>query len=341
MKILVIGGTGYIGKIMVERLLERGDRVSIFSRGASKPHWWDRIEHIQGDRAEHAEFEAKLKGKVFDAVIDTQAYRKEDMESAEAAFLGTVGRYLMVSTGSVYLEGKVDFFNRCPYNESAVDWRSLEYNYPQGEDPYAVGKRHCEKWLLENSRMAYTIIRIPAVMGWDDPTGRMWWWVQRALDGGPVVIPAESRGAFRTLYSADAAVNFIRILDAPNTVKQTYYIAMPEIITMERWANLIWRAAGHQCQITYVPSKVIHSREPLKSYSPPLSRPVSNIHDLSKAEQAFGIESTPVEQWVQATVDWYRENQPGESSVGYAAREDEVALAAQWEEGLGKLSADF
>ncbi len=244
--ILVIGGTGYIGKIMVERLLERGDRVSIFSRGNAKPHWWDRIEHIQGDRAEHAEFEAKLKGKSFDAVIDTQAYRKEDVESAEAAFLGNVGRYLMVSTGSVYLDGKVDFSNRCPYNESDVDWRSLEYIYPQGEDPYAVGKRHCEKWLLENSQMPFTIIRIPAVMGWDDPTGRMWWWVQRALDGGPMVIPAEFRGAFRTLYSVDAAVNFIRILDAPITVKQTYYIAMPEIITMERWANLFGRAAGHQ-----------------------------------------------------------------------------------------------
>jgi len=125
----------------------------------------------------------------------------------------------------------------------------------------------------------------------------------------------------------------------PNTVKQTYYIAMPEIITMERWAHLVWRAAGHQCQISYVPGEVIRSREPLKAYSPPLSRPVSNIHDLSKAEQAFGIESTPVEQWVQTTVDWYRENRPGEPSVGYAAREEEIALAAQWEDGFGKLSA--
>ena len=116
---------------------------------------------------------------------------------------------------------------------------------------------------------------------------------------------------------------------------------MPEIITMERWAHLVWRAAGHHCQISYVPREVISSRELLKSYSPPLSRPVSNIHDLSKAEQAFGIESTPVDQWVQTTVDWYRENRPREPSEGYTAREEEIALAARWEEGLGRLSAEF
>ena len=341
MNILIIGGTGYMGKFVVQRLLDRGDRVTVFSRGSSRPDWWDRIEHIQGDRDDRPAFMSKLKGKSFDAVIDSQAYRKEDVESAVETFRGNIGRYLLVSTGSVYLEGTVDFANRCPYNESDVDWTNLEYTYPQGEDPYAVGKRHCEKWLQENSGVPYTIVRVPAVMGWDDPTGRMWWWVQRALDGRGVIIPTDARGAFRTLYSADAAVNFIRALDAPSTINDTYYVAMPEIMTIERWADLIWRAAGHQCRITYMPREVIRKQGSLRSYAPPLTRPVSNIHDLSKAEAAFGISTTPVAEWIQTTVDWYRDSYTGGDSEGYEFREEEVALAEKWEKALNQQIREF
>ena len=341
MDILTIGGTGYMGKTVVQLLLDRGDRVTVFSRGSSRPNWWDQVQHIQGDREDRPDFMAKLKGRVFDAVIDSQAYRKEDVESAVETFRGNIGRYLLVSTGSVYLEGTVDFLNHCPYNESDVDWTDLEYTYPQGQDPYAVGKRHCEKWLQENSDVPYTIVRVPAVMGSDDPTGRMWWWVQRALDGRGVIIPTDARGAFRTLYSVDAAVNFIRAMDAPNTINDIYYVAMPEIMTMERWAELIWRAAGHPCRITYVPREVIRRQGSLRSYAPPFTRPVSNIHDLSKADDAFGIKTTPVADWIQTTVDWYRGSYQGGDSQGYESREEEVALAARWEAALEKQMAEF
>lgn len=217
MNILIIGGTRYMGRMAVELLLERGDTVTVFSRGNTKPDWWDRVDHILGDRDERAGFKAKLEGKRFDAVIDMHAYRKEDVESAIETFRGNVGRYVMISTGSVYHDGKLDFAAHCPFKESDVDWASLDYTYPEGEDPYGVGKRHCEKWLQENSDVSYTIIRVPAVMGWDDPTGRMWWWVQRALDGRGVILAMEDRAPFRTIYSGDAAQNFLRAIDSPSS----------------------------------------------------------------------------------------------------------------------------
>lgn len=188
MNVLIIGGTRYIGRTLVQKLLDRGDSVSVFSRGNTKPNWWDQIRHISGDRKDLRDFRSKLKGKSFDVVIDTQAYQLEDVESAGETFQGYVGRYLMVSTGSVYFDGKLDFSTHCPFKESDVDWSSLDYSYPKGEDPYGVGKRHCEKWLQENNLLSYTIVRTPAVMGCDDPTGRMWW-VERALDGGGIVLP--------------------------------------------------------------------------------------------------------------------------------------------------------
>ena len=150
-----------------------------------------------------------------------------------------------------------------------MDWSSIDYTYPVGEDPYGVGKRHCEKWLQENSKVPYTIVRIPAVMGWDDPTGRMWWWVStgigRTRRGCSVRKPCD---CFRTLYSADAAKAFIRVLDVPATANQTYHIAMQEIMTIERWAELIWKAAGHEPQIAYVPNEIIQKTTPPERLRP-------------------------------------------------------------------------
>ncbi|MBI4641240.1 MAG: NAD-dependent epimerase/dehydratase family protein, partial [Candidatus Tectomicrobia bacterium] len=109
MHILIIGGTRYMGRIAVQRLLERSDTVTVFSRGNTKPEWWSQVHHIAGNRSEYKDFRAKLKGKPFDAVIDMQAYRKEDIESALETFRGNIGRYVMISTGSVYLDSKLDF----------------------------------------------------------------------------------------------------------------------------------------------------------------------------------------------------------------------------------------
>ena len=136
-------------------------------------------------------------------------------------------------------------------------------------------------------------------MGWDDPTARMWWWVQRALDGGGVVLPTEERAAFRTLYSGDAASNFIRAMDAPAAENQVYHIAMQEIATPERWATLIWKAAGAEPDFSYVPKAVL--TRSLEGYAPPLCRPIPYVHDLSKAERDFGFRTTPLASWIQKT----------------------------------------
>jgi nucleoside-diphosphate-sugar epimerase len=339
--VLVIGGTRYMGRLAVEQLLERGDDVTVFSRGNARPAWWERVRHIAGDRGDRPAFAAKLKGRSFDAVIDTRAFRKEDVESAHDTFLGACGRYLMVSTGSVYMRDLVDYATQCPFREADVDWSSIDYTYPEGQDAYGVGKRHCEKWLQEHSRIPYTVIRIPAVFGWDDPTARTWWWVRRALDGGGVVIPAEHRGLFRTLYAADAASTFLRAIDLPVAAGQIYHVAMQELVSVERWTRLIWGAAGHDAAITFVPDAVIRRQPGLAAYAPPLTRPVSTVWDLSKAQRDLGFRTTPVVRWIQDTVDWYRANPQDDPRAAYAHRAGELELAAHWRPAFDGLAGNF
>ena len=162
MDVLMIGGTRFIGRRVVRKLLDQGDRVTIFSRGNVKPDWWNEVEHIQGDRFETEDFAAKLKGRRFDAVIDSQAFSHIDVKNAITAMQGNVGRYLFVSSGAVYgtqddWPGKIDWFAMSPFKETDVSWDSLDYDNPVDEFSYAAGKRRGEKWLQESSPTPYTI----------------------------------------------------------------------------------------------------------------------------------------------------------------------------------------
>ena len=167
-------------------------------------------------------------------------------------------------------------------------------------------------------------------MGEGDPTGRIWWWIQRARDGGELILPPQSLGSFRTIYSGDAARNFIRILDNPATINQTYYVAMPEIMDLNRWSNSIWNCMGSECSVAYIPLDIVRKEPNLQGYFPPMGRPFNNIHDLSKSEDAFGIVTQPFDQWIKSVVDWYADNSPIESSSGYGFRSDELNLVNRW-----------
>jgi len=343
MDVLMIGGTRFMGRLAVQKLLGQGDRVTVFSRGNVRPDWWDDVEHIQGDRGELEDFSAKLKGKTYDAVIDTQAYAREHVESAATTLRGNIGRYLFVSSYAVYWDGQVDWHTHCPLRESDVSWESLDYTYPEGASRYNVGKRHCEKWLQESSTVPYTIIRIPDMLGEDDNEERSWWWSQRALDGGPIVVPSEHRGMFRCLYATDAADAFVRAIKTPNTANETYHIASKEVLSIEHWAGMVIDAAGRGSVLTLIPLDIIRRYVPsLHAYlvRERVNRSWPYIPDLSRAERDFGFTTTPVEQWVRRTVGWYRQHYRGGNSVGYENRGRELSLAEKWRKRFGKLLSD-
>src|SRR5689334_17706119 len=102
MKVLVLGGTGYVGRRITERLVARGDEVAVASRGNLQPGVLQKVEHIQVDRKDREAFERTFAGRAFDAVIDNIAYEREDAESSVRAFRGRAGQYLYTSTMAVY-----------------------------------------------------------------------------------------------------------------------------------------------------------------------------------------------------------------------------------------------
>ncbi len=333
MHVLIIGGTKYFGKLVVRRLLERGDRVTLFTRGNTRPEFWDEVEVLLGDRKEHAAFEALVRARTFDAVIDQQSYTREDQETAVRAFSGRVGRYVLTSTISVYHDGYIDFHRHCPVREEDLPLDRIGWDYPDGHDPYAVGKRHCEKVLLEHPEFPSSVIRVPPVMGPEDWTLRFWLLLQRVLDGGPIPLPDGGVNILRNIYSEDLAQAFVDVIDTPTTLGRTYNVAHPEILTQRLFIEKIAVAAGKEPELVPVP-RHLFDRAGLRSI---FSKPELYLEDITRALTDFGLRTTPVDDWIRTTVEWHLANPPGKDSAGYDRRPQEIELANWWRDNHAAL----
>ncbi|MBI3287376.1 MAG: NAD-dependent epimerase/dehydratase family protein [Chloroflexi bacterium] len=316
MRVLVIGGTQFFGKQTVERLLARGDQVTIFSRGRRRPPFWDRITHIAGDRSDHRRFVELLRGHSFQVVIDNIAYQGEDVEAAVDAFRGHIEHYLLTSSAAVYpdLAPPVSF-RPIPEAEANLTLR--------GDGAYAEGKRACEQVLHAHQPFPFTILRPPIVLGAEDPTRRGWFWIQRIADGGPVLTPQRYPAVvWRMVYSGDIAETFLRAGRNPAAFGKTYNVAMDEIITLEDFVRLIASILDRPDPLVSVPASLLAREAPW--YAPTLDRQF--ILDTTKIKQDLEFVSTPLQRWLEETVGWHLAHDLGPSK-GYERRAEEIALA--------------
>src|ERR1700680_1490336 len=103
MHTLVIGGTRNLGPSLVRALLARGDRVTILHRGRTKATFESHVERLHADRSDAAQLALALEGRSFDLVVDTTLYTGTDAEVIAHLIAGRAQRYIMISTGQVYL----------------------------------------------------------------------------------------------------------------------------------------------------------------------------------------------------------------------------------------------
>ncbi len=358
MKVLLIGGTLYFGKKIVRDLLARGDEVTIYSRGNTRPDFWDDCEHIVGDRTDCDDFDAKLSGKSFDAVIDNLAYRTEDVASVVKTLRGKTGKYLVASTVSIYggpghahtrrLTGTgpmdhtdqfVDLNAEAPMTERSVDSATVPYSYDDSEHEYAQGKRQIERFLMESGDFPWVAMRVPATMGPEDPSLRFWWYQQRMQDGRPIVLRDGGANAFRLGFRDDVARAFIDAMDSPNTAGNVYNICQGEIPTLAHYLTVLAEACGVELNTTSAPADACDRLSGLPwddwSYDP-FSLPTTYVMSIAKARRDFDLHVTPLADWVAETVQWYRDN-PADDSAQYAERDKEVAFAERWQKDYSRL----
>lgn len=196
MKLLVIGGTLFLGRHAVEIALARGHEVTLFNRGRRPAVFDGRVEQVQGDRNEAADL-ARLRGRRFDAVLDTCGYRPAQV-AALAEALGPEPPHLVFVSS---ISAVAAFPPHAPYDETAP--------VASGDEGYGPLKARCE----EAVRAAWgesgaAVVRPGLIVGPHDPTNRFTHWPRRlaeAADGEPVLAPGRPERPVQLIDVRDLA----------------------------------------------------------------------------------------------------------------------------------------
>ncbi|WP_017380236.1 NAD-dependent epimerase/dehydratase family protein [Paenisporosarcina sp. TG-14] len=181
MKILVIGGTSFVGRYLVEAAIEKGHEVVLFNRGKTNVEVFKDLRHIQGDRR----IDAKLVGQEqWDVVFDTCAYSPQDLQPMIDSLKNKTKTYMFISTISVY----DDYQNGRPNELSSTFTKKIETDEVTGET-YGPLKVMCEQLVNDIFKECALIIRPCIVVGPHDPTDRFTYYAKRLTKEGKVAIP--------------------------------------------------------------------------------------------------------------------------------------------------------
>jgi 2'-hydroxyisoflavone reductase len=181
-RLLVLGGTKFLGRTAVEEALARGHDVTLFNRGETNPELFPEAEKLRGDRDGDL---AALEGREWDAVIDPSGFVPRVVRASAELLRGSVGHYLFVSSASVYAEPY-----KPGYDEGAP---TVELEDPASEDvmkDYGALKKACEDVVSEVFPDAHTNVRAGLLVGPHDGSGRFTYWPLRIAAGGEALAPA-------------------------------------------------------------------------------------------------------------------------------------------------------
>ena len=342
MKLLIIGGTSFFGKEIVELALAAGHEVTVFSRGNTRPDFWSQIDHLAGDRNDADEFAANLADKQFDAVIDNIAFNRDHVLNTLTALEDNMSRYILTSTTAVYI-GAGPFDQ--PLREVDAEYDLPEKPQlatfpkptPDGMIGYATGKLAAEKALIEQEQVAYTIIRPHIVVGPQDNSGRLQFFFQRLTDGGPLMLINGGVQSVQFVYSHDLAHSYLLALESPNAINQVYTITGDKTCRLVDWVEMAANYLGVQFNAISIPLDVLQNAD--FTYAENWVLRGTLTFDISKAMADLGFQPTPIEEWTKMVAQWYQETTHTSDSPGYTDRDKEIELARSYLQKTAKLTS--
>lgn len=292
MRILVIGGSSFVGRHIVQAAIDAGHDVTLFNRGQTDPDAFPVAEHLTGDR--NSDLSA-LEGREWDATVDVCAYVPRQVRTLLETLGPRGGHYTFVSTISVYGDvGVAEGFDEtgAPLLEPAWDDELVMEKY--GELKVA-----CEQVVRELAGERLLVIRPGYVIGPHDPTHRFTYWVERvAEDRSPMVGPTAEQ-PLQAVDGRDLAAFIVSQVEK-GTV-DTFHVTAPEPApTFASWITTIAEAVG----TTMPEMRWVGARDELPLSAPPDWWPTMRA-GLGHA-RAAGFTWRPHAETVRDTLDWVR-----------------------------------
>jgi nucleoside-diphosphate-sugar epimerase len=330
MKILVIGGTRNLGHTLVYALVGQGYRVTVFNRGRTRDELPPEVERLRGDRTDHAQLAMALGGRSFDVVVDTTLYKGDEAEDVISLLNGRVGHYIFLSSGQVYLVREA--ISR-PFTEAMYEGRVMPPpkfgTFGHEEWQYGVDKRRCEDTLSAAhaaNGFPFTTLRLPMVNGERDHFKRLYNYILRLKDGGPILAPSTPNYALRHVYSADVVQAMLHLIQTGKGKGMAYNISQDETLSLEEFLAMLGDLLDVQPQLVRVPRNLLEANGFLPDCSPFSERWMSELdNQLSKTE--LNMTYTPVETYLARIVAHYNDHPPA-APASYRRRRSELSLLA-------------
>lgn len=296
MRVLVLGGTQFVGRHIVEALLAAGYLVTILTRGISPDELPPAVERLRGDRDDGAQGLQALAGRSWDACIDVSGYTPRQVRASAEALRASVKHYVFVSAVSVYGDPE----DRPVYESHPLLPPAAENVTEINGETYGALKVTCEKIVQEIYPDRCTLLRPQVVVGPHDPSGRYTYWVQRAMRGGEMLAPGDGSDHLQVIDARDVA-QFARAV-IEHHLYGAFNLAGPRL-TWAAFMNLL----GAE-KIVWVPAEIIKSAG-LTFIELPLYRPErgarSSLMDVSNERaRAAGLTLTAPEVTLKETRSW-------------------------------------
>lgn len=278
-RVLILGGNRFFGRHLALALVSEGYNVTLLNRGRSDDLLDKSVQRIQVNRKDYDDFKKALMGRSWDLVFDQICYTATDAQFLCEILRGNTEKVIFTSSQSVYgygLELKEEAFN--PYNyEYAMEAVS--------ENDYAEAKRQAEAVFSKFSELNPVMVRMPFVIGTDDYTKRLFWHINRCLNGNPIYFPlASARLGF---IRSDMAGSALLSISKSNLTGPVNCVC-PGDISLSELMTLIAGIVGHN----YIPALSVDS----ENHSPyGIERDwTMNIEKI----QSVGIELPHLSQWL-------------------------------------------
>ena len=328
-KILILGGTGFLGPATVAAAQARGHELTLFNRGRTRPGLFPDIETLLGDRdPDKGEGLNSLAGRKWDVVIDNSAYYPRHVKASAALLAPNVPQYIIISSISVYADNSIENQDESARLATTPDPTVEKIT----EQTFGPLKALCEQAAYKALPQGTTIVRPGYIVGPDDPSGRFTYWPVRIDRGGDVLTPGAPSDPVQIIDVRDLGAWLIALVE--NRTLGTFNAAGPR--DRLRWGDLLEscrRASSSKSNFVWADAAWIAKQgEEVFPIWAPYRGETKGFHLWSnrRAVQA-GLTFRPHQATVKDTLAWYK-TQPenGRTKLAGPTAEKEAALLAAW-----------
>lgn len=332
LRILVLGGTGYLGPATIEAALGRGHTVTMFNRGKTRPELLPQVERRQGDRdPKKGEGLASLDKGEWDVVIDNSGYYPRHVAASAALLAGRTKRYIYISSISAYKEpnpvGGDETAPLATLADPAVEEMGKDYQN------YGGLKALCEQAAEKAMPGRVAVVRPGYIVGPDDPSGRFTYWPVRMDRGGDIAVPGHPDDPVQIIDVRDLGAWLVRL--AEDGATGAFNACGPE--RKLPWGRLVEacrKATAATGTLTWVSPAFLAKQEVEFPIWAPNEGDSKGFATWSNARALkAGLRFRPAEDTARDTLAWFKGQEKeakGRTRLAGPTPEVEAKLLAAW-----------